>query len=231
MQSQVGCFQELERNRDNYCNLWKTEKNVKFANKNHWDLYYSNLTYMNQYLHVHVSPRKRKIENEDGNPEVYCVKLKIKVEQYFDFKDPNTYSLMHEEVKNHCFHCDHDNFDCSSKSLVRGQLPLSSSHMRVRVSLEEEEKYRRDNFFMSFRFSSSVANAALFNELFWIKLLLLALTLGFLINHFMIIKNISESQNKERNYILTLIRRQLCLQILMNDPFFFMIYIHPNFLK
>lgn len=185
---------------------------------------------MNRNLHIKIAGRKRKLEHDSEEQVAPCTKLAMKLETYTNFLDNSTFKLIHGETKEVCFKCHEDSFDCNSRGLINVRLPTETSNVRLTVALADETSYKKENLFMSFKFQSTMANPAVFNEAFILKLIFVVIVLAviYLQN---IVKTLPSSGSKDRDDLLALIRRQLILQTLMDAPFYFTAYFRPTFIK
>jgi hypothetical protein len=188
------------------------------------------VSYLNRYLNIKVSGRKRKLEHDSDDQTKPCTKFEVRLESYTDGTDNSTFKHIHTETRDICFNCHEDSFDCSSRPLLNGRLPTDVSNLRVTVLLADKEEYKKENLFMSFKFHSSMASPAIFNEVLILRLIFVAVVLTILLmQHF--IGKLPNSESEDRNKVLTLIKRQLILQAIMDAPFYLAAYYNPSFIR
>jgi hypothetical protein len=198
------------------------------ADQDYWYLYYPQMSELNRYMQIRIYPRKRKLENDQAKLESYCTRLGYQLEEYSDHKDPKTYSLLHSDDLKMCFKCEHNSFDCEGHTLLYAHVPPHNTNLRLKIWPVDLESFRQQNMFMAFRFETSTGNPALLNEIFWIRLLLIVGSIALL--HFRV-RQLPFSDSNQRNELISLTGRQLFLQVLMNDPFWILVFTSPRLFR
>lgn len=182
---------------------------------------------LNRFLHVRIHPKKRKLENDLDKAEAYCVKIGYRLESYTDHTEETSFKEIHSDETNLCFNCEHNSFECEDHTLLNAHVPTAHSNLRLKLWPADKEAFKKQNMFMAFRFEATTGNPALLNELFWIRLILLILSVVLLGLHYGV-RKLPFTEIQSRNELLNLIGRQLFLQVLMNDPLWIFVFSAPN---
>lgn len=217
---EMGCADDLKYNSDRYCPLWNVQKT-----KN-WKLFMPHVGLHNRFLHVMMTPRKRKIENDELGPE-QKVSTTLKVRVYNSIESQSPAMHWQEAV---VFTCK-QGVEACEPHVLKNIRSLDPDTKGVRIELELQDTH---SLIMQLLFTSKTGNPAFTRELVILKFSVFLVSLIVLAWSR---KNNSKVFASEANHgrlssrttqLLANTSTLALLQVCINDPLYYYVLTNPG---
>lgn len=217
---EMGCLDDVKYNSDRYCPLWNVQKTK------HWKLFMPHIGLHNRFLHIAMTPRKRKIENDELGPEQkVSTTFKVRVYNGIDSQSP----VMHwqEAV---VFTCKQGQEHCDTHTL-KSLKTIDPDTKGIRVELELQDTH---TLILQLLFTSRTGNPAFTRELVILKF---SMFLVSLIVYAWSRKNYSKILSSENVHgrlspkmsnLLANTNTLALLQVCINDPLYYYVLTNPG---